>query len=423
MSSKVGKEVPMPLACPTRPTALTVLAIVTFLNAMALMIVAPVLPRLVQSFTQDVAEAGQYVGVFMAAYAGIQFFAAPVLGALSDAYGRRPVVLVSLFGLSVDFIVMAIAPSLAWLFVGRAISGITAATTPTVSAAVADTCEPDKRAQAFGWIGAAAAAGFVMGPAIGGLTGSLQPRLPFWIAAILCATVAVYGFFALPESLLQERRSPFKLKMASPWGALQFLREHPEVMRLALSWTSMLVAQLCLPTTLVLYTEYRYGWSTTDAGIYLTALGAIHFVTQAYVVGRMVKRVGERTTALIGYLGTAVAYAIYAAAPNSLVFVFATPFFATAGLVGPALQSAMTRKISASHQGYLQGSVAALASMAGIFSPIAFAYLFSLATAARAGTLPVGLHLLVGATILAGGAWMVARNMQPALSQPAQPQG
>ena len=398
---------------PSGRGALTLVVVVSLLNSMAAMIVVPVLPKLVETFTGDVGHAAQYVGAFAAMFALIQFLASPVLGALSDAFGRRAVILISAFGMAGDYVLMALAPSVGWLFVARMISGVTAASGPAVNAYIADAIPPEERAGAFGWTGAAFAVGFLVGPSLGGVLGAVDPRLPFWVSGGLCMATALYGLFILPESLPKDRRTRFTFARANPWGAFRFLLDRPQLSGLVLVLMMMLVASQCLPTTLVLYTDYRFGWSTGLVGAYLTFAGVGHLVVQSLLVRRSVSRFGERNTAMIGYASTAIGFVIYASAPVGWMFPVGMPFYALAGLVGPAVQSQLTRKVAATEQGRLQGSVAGLTALTGLFAPILFTQLFAYATTgAGAGVAPPGLHLYVGAAVLALGAVMAARLMR-----------
>ena len=398
---------------PSGRGALTLIVVVSLLNSMASMIVVPVLPKLVESFTGDVGHAAQYVGAFAAIFALIQFLASPVLGSLSDAFGRRAVILISAFGMAGDYVLMALAPSIGWLFVARMISGVTAASGPAVNAYIADAIPPEERAGAFGWTGAAFAVGFLVGPSLGGLLGSIDPRLPFWVSGGLCLTTAMYGFFILPESLPKARRTPFSFARANPWGAFKFLIDRPQLSGLVVVLMMMLVASQCLPTTLVLYTDYRFGWSTGLVGAYLTFAGVGHLVVQSLIVRRTVSRFGERTTAIIGFASTAGGFTIYATATKGWMFPIGMPFYALAGLVGPAVQSQLTRKVAPTEQGRLQGSVAGLTAMTGLVAPIMFTQLFAYATTgAGVEVVPPGLHLYVGAAVLALGAFIAARLMR-----------
>lgn len=393
--------------------AVALVTVISLLNSMAAMIIVPVLPKLVQEFTGDTAHAAGYVGEFAAAFALAQFFAAPILGSLSDAWGRRTVILISAFGLAADYLFMALAPGVGWLFLGRVIAGITSASAPAVNAYIADSIPPEERAGAFGWTGAAFAVGFLAGPSIGGLLGEIDPRLPFWVSAGLCLAMAVYGLFVLPESLPKERRTPFSFARANPWGSFRFLAEQPQIGALVAVLGVIFIAATCLPTTLVLYTDFRFGWSTAVVGLYLTAAGTGHLIVQSLVVKRFVRRFGERAAAVTGYTSVAIGFTIFASAPSGFLFPLGMPFYALTGLITPSVQSQLTQRVPRDQQGRLQGTVAGVQSMAALFAPIMFTQIFAFAVGPGRGQVPAGLHLYVGAAILAGGAFLAWRNMQP----------
>ena len=391
--------------------AVAFITVVSLLNSIAGMIIIPVLPGLVKGFTHDTGDAAQYVGVFAVAFALIQFVASPVLGALSDAHGRRTVILISAFGMAADYLFMALAPSIGWLFVGRMIAGLTSASAPAINAYIADSVAPEDRAGVFGWTGAAMSMGFLLGPSIGGLLGVINPRLPFWASAGLGLTVALYGLLILPESLPKDRRTPFNFKRANPWGSLRFLVERPDVLGLVAVLMMMMIAAQCMPNTLVLYADHRYHWSSGTVGLYLTYAGLGHLAVQSLVVKRFVGAFGERTAAMTGFLSTAFGFVIFASATSGFLFPIGTPFYALAGLVGPAVQSQMTRKVGPTEQGRLQGAVAGLTSLAGMGAVLVFTNVFAVAVRPGNEALPPGLHLYVGAAVLIVGALLAWRNM------------
>ena len=409
-------------AQPARPwkRALALVTVISLLNSMAGMTALPVLPHLLRSFTHSTSGALQYIGLFTFAFAGIQFFAAPMLGSLSDAYGRRAVILISALGLAADYMFMALAPSIGWLFVGRMIAGVTSASAGAVNAYIADSIPPQERAGAFGWTGAAMASGFLLGPALGGVLGAIALRLPFWVSAGLCLAVALYGLVILPESLPKTRRTPFRFKTANPWGAFLFLAERPQIVGLVAVLWMMTVAAQCLPTTIVLYTWARYGWPLSIAGPYLTYAGIGHLVVQGLVVKRFVAGFGERAAAITGFTCTAIGFLIYATAPTGLIFPLGMPFYAMAGLVGPAVQSRLTRLVAPTEQGRLQGTNASLASFAQMFAPLMFTQICALAIQ-PGSRLPPGLHIYLAAAILGAGALLAARVMRrvPPAAAPA----
>jgi DHA1 family tetracycline resistance protein-like MFS transporter len=309
------------------------------LDVMALGLVIPVLPTLVLGFMGgDTAAAAQVFGVFATVWAAMQFLFSPVLGALSDRYGRRPVILLSCLGLGLDYVFMALAPSLLLLFVGRVISGITSATIATASAYIADVAPPEQRARAFGMIGVAFGLGFVIGPAIGGLLGGFDPRLPFWVAAGLCLGNVAFGWFVLPESLPPARRMAFEWRRANPLGSLTLLRSHRQLLGLAgVDFLGQLAHQV-LPAVFVLYTLHRFGWGEAAVGLALAGVGISSAVVQGALVGPLVSRWGERRTLVAGLLLGAAGMAIYGLAPTGPIFWLGVPVMALWGLAGASVQ-------------------------------------------------------------------------------------
>src|SRR6188508_28205 len=271
----MSEEAPAsPAAAAPRGAAVIFIFVTILLDTLALGLIIPVLPKLVESFVgNDTASAARMLGVFGTAWAVMQFFFSPILGALSDRFGRRPVVLLSNLGTALDYVLMAIAPTLWWLFIGRVISGITTASISTAFAYIADVTAPERRAAMFGKIGVAFGAGFILGPAVGGLLGDIDPRLPFWAGAGLGIANTLYGFLILPESLPRERRSPLRWKSANPIGALRLLRSDRVLAGLSVVNFVAQTAHVVLPSTYVLYATYRYGWDTTTVGLTLAMVG------------------------------------------------------------------------------------------------------------------------------------------------------
>src|SRR6185503_12223597 len=273
-----------------RRAAFAFVFVTVMLDMFAIGIIIPVLPRLVEDFMGgDTARAATIYGIFGTAWALMQFLFMPVLGSLSDRVGRRPIILLSNFGLGLDYVLMALAPNLRWLFVGRVISGITAASVSTAGAYLADVTPADQRAAKFGLLGAAFGAGFVVGPALGGLLGDISPRLPFWVAAGLSLTNGLYGLFVLPESLPRERRTPFSWRKANPVGALKLLRSHHELWGLTGVTFLSNLAHAALPSVAVLYMGYRYRWDAKAVGLLLAGVGVCQIIVNAVLVGRVVK--------------------------------------------------------------------------------------------------------------------------------------
>ena len=361
-----------------RRAALTFIFVTVVLDMLALGMVVPVLPHLIEDFLGgDIPRAAQLVGFFGTVWAVMQFFSMPVMGALSDRFGRRPVILLSNFGLGLDYVLMALAPTLSWLFVGRLISGVTAASVSTSMAYVADVTPPERRAQSFGFVGVAFGLGFVLGPAIGGLLGSVDPRLPFWAAACASLLNAAYGFFILPESLAREKRRAFEWRRANPLGSLRFLRAHHEVFALAGAAFLSSLTHAVLPAVFVLYAAYRYGWDEKAVGLALAGVGISSALVQGALVGPLVRRFGERRVMIGGLLAGTAGFMLYAFAPTGLWFVAAIPIVGLWGLAGPTSQGIMTRAVGASAQGELQGAMGSLAGIATMIGPTLFATVFA----------------------------------------------
>lgn len=387
-------------AAPRRATVLFIFVTVV-LDVLALGIIAPVLPPLVVEFLGgDTVRAARIYGVFATAWAFMQFVASPILGSLSDRFGRRPIILLSVTGLGLDYIFMALAPSLGWLFVGRLISGITSASFATAAAYIADVTPPDQRAKSFGLIGAAFGLGFVLGPALGGLLGTYSPRLPFWVSAALCLANALYGAFVLPESLPPERRSHFSWARANPLGSLRLLRSHPELFGLASVTFLYYVAHEVLPSTFVLYTGYRYGWNSATVGLTLALVGTCTAVVSGGLVGPIVARIGERRAALSGLAFGAAAFALYGLAPTGALFLAGVPIMALWGLYGPSSQGIMSRHVSATEQGQLQGAVMGLRGLSGLVSPFIFTFTFATFIGPRADLHVPGAPFLLASLLL-----------------------
>jgi MFS transporter, DHA1 family, tetracycline resistance protein len=383
---------PLPLAPrsltapPVRRAALAFIFVTVVLDVLALGITIPVLPKLVEGFLGgDTPRAAELFGVFGTVWALMQFFFAPILGALSDRFGRRRVLLISCFGLGLDYIFMALAPSLGWLFVGRVISGITAASFTTAAAYIADVTPPEKRAAGFGMVGAAWGLGFVLGPALGGVLGGYGLRLPFWFAAALALLSAMYGLFVLPESLPLERRRAFSWSRANPMASLALLRSHPELIGLATVNFLYYVAHNVLPSVFVLYTSYRYGWSERTVGLTLAGAGLCSVVVQAGLVRHAVARFGERRTLMAGLVFGAIGFLNYAFAPTAAIFWLGMPVFALMGLFGPSSQGLMSRRVGPSDQGMLQGANSCLTGITGLIGPGLFTMTFATFIGSRSG--------------------------------------
>ncbi len=368
-----------------RKAAMAFIYVTIVLDVLGFGILIPVLAPLVVQFTPNPAEGALIFGLLLTVWSLMQFLFSPVIGALSDRYGRRPVLILSAIGLGFDYIIMALAPNLTWLFIGRILSGITASSYPSASAYVADVTPPERRAAAFGMVGAAWGVGFIMGPALGGILGGINLRLPFWAAAAMSFGSAAYGFFVLPESLPAGTRKPFSWRSANPLGSLSFLRSHPALLGLAGVTTLNFLAFQVLPSVTVLYVKYRYNWDALAVGLTLTLVGVCNIAVQAGLVKPLIKRVGERRTLYLGLLMGMAGFLWYGLAPRGDVFLLGVLVFAFIGLVQPALQSLMTRQVSPAEQGRLQGANASIMGLTGILGPLLFDSVF----AAAIGTAPI----------------------------------
>ena len=396
-----------------RRAALAFIFVTVLLDMLALGMIVPVLPRLVESFLAgDTARAAKVYGLFGTVWALMQFVCSPILGALSDRFGRRRVILLSNLGLGLDYVLMALAPTLAWLFVGRVVSGITAASVPTAAAYIADVSPPEKRAGAFGMLGAAFGVGFVLGPAMGGLLGSVDARLPFWVAAGLSLANFFYGLLVLPESLSPERRSVFAWRRANPAGSLVLLRRHPELLGLAAASFLGYLAHEVLPSTFVLYTGYRYDWTERTVGLSLAAVGICSGLVQGALVRPVVRHFGERRALATGLVFGAAGFALFGLAPTATLFWLGIPLMSLWGLSGPSTQGLMTRRVGSSEQGQLQGAHGSLRAIAGLVGPGLFTLTFAASIAPQRDWHLAGAPFLLAASLLAVAfavAWRVTR--------------
>jgi len=398
-----------------RHAALGFIFVTVMLDMLAFGIAVPTLPKLISDFLGgNTARASEYLGLFVTTFALMQFFFSPVLGLISDRYGRRPVVLLSNFGLAFDYIIMAMAPSLSWLFLGRVLAGLSASSIATATAYISDITPPEKRSKAFGLLGAAFGMGFVVGPAIGGWLGMHGPRLPFWVAGGASLVNALYGFFVLPESLAPKKRQQHpNWKNANPLGALKLLRSHSELLGLAaVNFLGYLAHEIYM-TVWILYAMYRFSWDQRMIGISLAVVGITSILCSAVLVGPAVKWMGERRALLTGLFFASLGFAIYGWAGSTFMFLIAIGVSSLWSLAGPTSQSLMTRRVSASEQGELQGAIASLRGIAMIIGPQMFSLTFAyfIAPTHYMPSAPwylASLLLLISLVI----AWAVAKNGQ-----------
>src|SRR5256885_159060 len=350
------------------------------LDMLALGIIAPVFPKLViQLEGGNDASAANALGLFGTVWAAMQFVFAPVLGALSDRVGRRPVILLSCLGLGLDYAIMAIAPTLGWLFVGRVLSGITASSFSTSFAYIADVTEPDERAARFGLLGMAFGLGFILGPAVGGVLGGIGLRAPVLAAGAFSLRGAAYGWFVLPESWPLARRAPSAWRRAIPVGSLGMLRPREALLGLALVAFLYRVAHDALPSLFVLYGDYRFGWTARAVGFALAGVGVVSMIVQGGLVGAAVKPLGEARARVTGLGFGVAAFTLYGFAPTGALFLLGIPLGGLFGLTYPALQGLMTRRVGADEQGRLQGAIASVMGIAGVIAPQLFTQVFAAA--------------------------------------------
>ena len=398
-----GIRTAAPGSAPAASRAAVIFILITVaLDLVALGIIAPVLPDLVEHFEGgNVARASQMIGYFTFAWATMQFLCSPIIGAFSDRFGRRPIMLLSCFGLGVDYIFMALAPTLGWLFVGRIISGITTSNISTAFAYITDITPPEKRAKQFGLIGAAFGLGFVIGPAIGGYLGQHSLRLPFWVAAALSLANVLYGYFVLPESLAPERRAKSAWHMANPLGSLALLRSHRELSGLASALTIFYLAHNALPTVFVLYTQYRYGWNPGQVGFALACIGVCAAVVSGGLVGPYVKKFGERFSVISGLCYGVLGFLGFALARRGWMFIASIPLIALWGVAGPAIQSLMSQRVDHTSQGKLQGAINSLRSITTMIAPVIFTQVFAYAILPRTAIPFPGAPYFLAAVLLA----------------------
>ncbi|MBV1688375.1 TCR/Tet family MFS transporter [Novosphingobium sp. G106] len=387
------------LARAVKPPAIWMILIAAFLDMMAMGIVMPVLPGLIEDLTGSLAAAGIWTGLIGSLWALMQFVCAPIIGSLSDRFGRRPIILISTAGLALDWVLMALAPNLWWLVVGRIIGGITSASATALFAYMADVTAPESRARSFGLIGAAISAGFVLGPALGGVLGDISPRLPFWVAAAFSGAAFLYGLAVLSESLPPERRKPFAWRTANPVAAVQMLLGRRQLAALSGSVFLLTFSHRLFMTVFVLFAGHEHGLSTLQIGSLLAFSSVLDLIVQGVVVGPTTARFGDRRTTIVGLAGGMLSFLAMGLAPSATLFVAAMVPASLMGLAEPTLKSMLSRRVPEDEQGQLQGSMQSLASVAGVTGPTFFGWLYAVSSEA----LP-GMSFVVAAGILAAAA-------------------
>ncbi len=398
-----------------RRAAMAFIFVTALLDIMAGGIVVPVLPPLIEEFAGSSADAGWVNGLLISLWAMMQFVCSPIIGSLSDRYGRRPVIMVSTAGLALDYVLMALAPNLWWLAAGRILAGITSANITTIYAYLADVTSPAERPRAFGLVGAAFGGGFVLGPLIGGVLGELGPRVPFWFAAALSGVAFLYGLFILPESLAPERRMAFSWKRANPIGAIMLFRRSFPLTGLAVVNFLLYFAHNILSAIWVLYTSFRYDWEPWQIGVVLAIVGAADMIVQGLLVAPAVKRFGHRAMMVFGLAGGACGLALMGFAWTGWMQLAAIAPHALWGFAAPTLLSLMTRMVSESEQGQIQGADMSVAAVAGVVSPVFFGTIYAYSVGPGVPVAWSGLAFYIAAVILLAAAlvgWVVSVKVQ-----------
>ncbi len=386
----------------SKKAAIGFIFVTLFVDTMGFGIIIPVFPNLIAQLKHiPVNVASTYGGLLLTVYAIVQFFCAPIIGNLSDRYGRRPILLLSLFGFGVDYIILALAPSYGWLFIGRAIAGFTGASFTTASAYIADlSTDETTRAKNFGMVGAAFGLGFVIGPALGSLLAIWGVRAPFYGAAVLCLLNCIYGYFVLPESLSKENRRPFEWRRANPFGSLRFLMKHPEIGRLAFSFFLIYLAAQAVQSTWNYFTIFRFGWGPGMVGISLTVVGVLIGGVQAGLTRVINPRIGNEKSIYLGLCLYTLGLILFAFASRGwMMFAFLVPY-CLGGICGPSLQAVISKHVGGNQQGELQGALTSLMSLTTIIGPLMMNSTFAYFTSNKAPFYLPGIHFLIGAACM-----------------------
>lgn len=384
-----------------RKPALGFIFVTLLLDILGIGLIIPILPKLIEQLSGgDIGAAAHTYGWLAMLYSLMQFGCAPVLGSLSDRFGRRAVLLTSLFGSGADYLLLAFAPTLPWFFVGRLIAGITGASMSTAQAYIADISAPEQRARNFGMVAGAFGLGFVLGPAVGGILGEHSLRLPFFAAAGLTFLNWCYGLFVLPESLPPEKRRGFSWKRANPIGSLVALQAHPLVIGLAMTYFLMMLGHQTFPSTWVLYTSYRYDWTPRQVGVSLAIVGIMAMIVQGGFAGKIIPKLGERRSIIIGLINATVFMIAYGIAGQGWMLYGLLVAGSLLSIAGPALQSLITSGVPSNEQGALQGALSSLSSLAGIIAPPITTSLFSYFISPAAPIHLPGVSFFLGAGLM-----------------------
>ena len=356
-----------------RQAAMVFIMITIFLDILGVGIIVPILPELIKQFLDgDTAQAARYFGAIAAVYALMQFLFAPIWGALSDKFGRRPIILLSDLGLALDYLIQGFAPTIGWLFLGRVLAGVMGASFTAANAYIADVSTPENRAQNFGLVGVAFGLGFIVGPLLGGVLGAISLRLPFFVAAGLVVVNLLYGFFVLPESLSAENRSGFSWRKANPISSIAGLKSYPLVSGLAIAFMFASLAQRGLENVWVLYTGYSFGWDERANGYALGLVGVMAVIVQGFLIRPAIKRFGERRAIVLGLSFSALSFAAYGLATQGWMMLVIIVVGSLSGVAAPAIQGLVAGVVAPSEQGKVQGALTSLTSLTSIIAPLLF---------------------------------------------------
>jgi DHA1 family tetracycline resistance protein-like MFS transporter len=396
-----------------RSPAIGFIFVTLLIDVIGLGIIIPVMPKLIHELTGDsISEAARDGGWLLVTYSLVQFLFAPLIGSISDQYGRRPVLLASLFGFGVDYLFLAFAPTLAWLYVGRVIAGIMGASFTTGAAYIADVSTPEKRAQNFGLIGAAFGLGFIIGPVMGGLLGQFGSRVPFMAAAGLSFVNWLYGYFILPESLKPENRRKFEWARANPLGAFMNLTRYPVIFGLIGALTLVYLAMHAVQSNWSFYVIEKFGWGEAQIGYSLGAIGLMSAIVQGYLIRLIIPKLGQNRGVYIGLLLYAIGFTLFAFASEGwMMYIFMIPYM-LGGIAGPSLQGIISTQVGANEQGEVQGALTSLQSLTSIFGPLIMSQLFASFTGASAPVNFPGAPMLLAAVLTLTGAFLARASLK-----------
>ncbi len=396
-----------------KTNALTFIFITVLIDVIGLGIIIPVLPKLIEELTgEGLSEAARYGGLLTFAYAAMQFIFSPILGGLSDRYGRRPILLISLLGLGFDYVFMAFAPGIAWLFVGRLLAGVCGASFTTATAYIADISTPEKRAQNFGLVGAAFGIGFIIGPLVGGLCSHWGARVPFIVAAAFSIVNFLYGYFILPESLPETSRRKFDWKRANPIGSLAHLKRYPIVSGLIISLILLYIASHAVQSNWSYFTMLKFNWDEKMVGYSLAIVGVLIAIVQGGLIRKIIPLLGQKNSIYAGLILYTIGFILFAFASTGwMMLVFLIPY-CLGGICGPALQGVISSEVPANEQGELQGALTSLMSATSIVGPLIMNYLFAYFTGPAAPFYFPGAPFILGAILVVIGIFFAIGSLR-----------